>query len=359
MSGPLAGIRLLEMDAIGPVPLAGMILADFGADVIRIARAGGGAWGDLGAKILHRGRTTVTLDVKDPVQRDALLDLIASSDGLIEGSRPGAMEKLGLGPDTCLARNPALVYARVTGWGQEGTLAPLAGHDLTYLAMTGALHAIGPSEGPPVVPLNLVGDYAGGTMFAALGIVAALLAAARDRTGQVIDVAMVDGAAVLMSLFHEMIAAGAWVDRREANLLDGGRPFYRCYACADGRHVAVGALESGFFALLLDGLGIPRDRYRQNDPQDWPAMTADFAQIFASAPRDLWAARFAGTDACVAPVLSIEEASGHPVNRARGMFVDREGVVQAAPAPRFARTPAGIQPDRSATIAEAITSWRR
>lgn len=345
------------MDAIGPVPLAGMVLSGMGADIVRIARAGGGAWGELGANVLHRGRTTVRLNLKDPDQRDRLLDLIANSHALVEGARPGVMERLGLGPDICFGRNPALVYARVTGWGQDGPLAQRAGHDLTYLAMTGALHAIGPGDAAPTVPLNLIGDYAGGTMFGALGIVAALLSAQRMGRGQVVDVAMVDGVANLLSLFHEMLAAGHWQDRRAANLLDGGTPYYRCYACADGRHVAVGALEPQFFAELLDRLGIPADRYRQTDPACWPQMTADFTAVFARAARDDWAARFADSDACVAPVLSLTEAMAHPVNAARAMFQKRRGVMQAAPAPRFSETPGSVQSDRVATIDEAIAGW--
>ena len=346
------------MEAIGPVPLAGMILSGLGADIVRIARAGGTVWGQMGAKVINRGRTTVTLDLKDVAQRESLLDLIGECDGLIEGFRPGVMERLGLGPDICLDRNPALVYARVTGWGQEGPLAQRAGHDLTYLAMTGALHAIGPADGPPAVPLNLIGDYAGGTMFAALGIVSALLAAKQGGRGQVVDVAMVDGVANLLSLFHEMMGAGQWQDRREANLLDGGAPFYRCYTCSDGAHVAVGALEPQFFALLLDGLGIPQEKYRQHDRAAWPAMADEFARIFASRPRDAWAALFADTDACVAPVLSLAEAPEHAANRDRNMFLVREGVTQAVPAPRFSVTPGAIQPDATMTIDDALAAWR-
>jgi len=351
-SGPLAGVRLIEMEAIGPVPLAAMILSDLGAEVVRIARPAPGYWGEIGSAILLRGRTTVPLDLKDPDQRDQLLDLIGGAEALIEGGRPGVMERLGLGPDVCLERNPCLVYARLTGWGQEGPL------DITYLAMTGALHAVGEPARAPAVPLNLIGDYGGGTMFAALGIVSALLQARASGVGQVVDVAMVDGVATLLSLYHELLAGSQWRDERGVNFLDGGAPYYRCYACADGRYVAVGALEPAFFAELLDGLGIRRERYNQTDTAGWPQMAQDFTAAFASAPRDEWERRFTGTDACVAPVLSLGEATEHPVNRARDVFVTRKNVTQAAPAPRFSATPAGIGIDSTATIGELVGRWR-
>lgn len=356
-SGPLAGIRLIEMEAIGPVPLAAMILADLGAEVVRVARPAAGYWGTVGTAILMRGRTTVSLDLKDSDHRDRLLDLIANADGLIEGARPGVMERLGLGPETCLARNPRLVYARLTGWGQDGPLALRAGHDITYLAMTGALHAIGHPDRPPTVPLNLIGDYAGGSMFAALGLVSAILSARTTGVGQVVDVAMVDGVVTLLSLYHELLAAGQWRDVRGANFLDGAAPYYRCYACGDGGHVAVGALEPQFFRQLLDGLGIPHDRYDQTDQTCWPRMAADFTAIFVTAPRDEWDRRFAGTDACVAPVLSLGEATAHPVHRARHVFADRNGVMQAMPAPRFSATPGGIADERATDIAAVIERW--
>ena len=356
-SGPLAGVRLIEMEAIGPVPLAAMILSDLGADVVRVARPEAGYWGEIGSAILLRGRTNVPLNLKDPNQRDRLLDLIDGAHALIEGGRPGVMERLGIGPDVCLKRNPSLVYARLTGWGQDGPLANCAGHDITYLAMTGALHAIGEPGRPPAVPLNLVGDYGGGTMFAALGIVSALLQARASGVGQVVDIAMIDGVATLLSLYHELLAGGRWRDERGVNFLDGGAPYYRCYACADGRHVAVGALEPAFFAQLLDGLSIPRDRYKQTDPVGWPRMFDDFAAAFASAPREEWERRFSGTDACVAPVLSLVEAAEHPANRARNVFVNRNQVTQAAPAPRFSATPASIGDDGTARIEELVERW--
>jgi alpha-methylacyl-CoA racemase len=345
------------MEAIGPVPLAAMILADLGAEVVRVARPSAGYWGEIGAAILLRGRATVSLDLKDPAQRDRLLDLIAGADALIEGGRPGVMERLGLGPDVCLTRNPRLVYARLTGWGQEGPLAQRAGHDLTYLAMTGALHAIGASDRPPTVPLNLIGDYAGGSMFAALGLVSAILHARVSGTGQIVDVAMVDGVATLLSLYHELLAAGQWQDQRGANFLDGAAPYYRCYGCEDGRYIAVGALEPQFFRRLLDGLGIPGDCYDQTDQSGWPQMATDFAAIFASAPRDVWEKRFAGTDACVAPVLSLEEAMYHPANQNRSVFLERNGIPQAAPAPRFSATPGAIADEGATEIRVMIDRW--
>ena len=358
--GPLAAIRLIEIDAIGPVPLAAMLLADMGAEIVRVARPphAGAAWDDVGGSVIHRSRSVAYADLKAPDDRAHVLDLIAGADGLIEGYRPGVMERLGLGPDICLARNPRLVFVRMTGWGQTGPMAPRAGHDINYIALTGALHAIGEPDGPPPVPLNLIGDYGGGAMFAVTGLLAALLSAKVTGHGQVVDIAMTDGVASLMSLFYAFHASGLHLDRAGSNLLDGGAPFYRCYRCADGGHVAVGALEPQFFALLLDGLAIPRDRYVQNDRAGWPAMTAEFAAIFASLPRDEWAAAFDGTDACVAAVLSLAEAPHHPHNRARATFVPRDGFEQPAPAPRFSRTPPAITEPGALSIADAAARWR-
>jgi len=357
--GPLHGVRLIEMDAIGPVPLCGMILSGLGAQVVRVTRPGGqAAYDDLGEAVVHRGRRSVALNLKDEGDREALLRLVELADGLIEGMRPGVMERLGIGPDACLARNPRLVFGRATGWGQQGPLSRTAGHDINYLAMTGALHAIAQEGRPPTVPLNLIGDYAGGTMFLALGMVSAILSARTSGRGQVVDAAIVDGVASLMGLFHAYLATGTWQDRPASNLLDGAAPFYRCYACADGRHVAVGPLEPQFFAQLLAGLGLSDAGFEQNDRDCWPEMARVFAETFASQPRDHWEALFAGTDACVSPVLSMREAMVHPANTARDLFVEREGVTQAAPAPRFSETPARIQSGDRSSAEALLAEWK-
>lgn len=358
--GPLARIRVLEIDAIGPVPLCGMILSGLGAEIVRITRPSGhAAWADIGDAVVLRGRTHVELDLKSDSGKQSVLDLVALSDGLIEGARPGVMERLGLGPDQCLARNPAFVFGRMTGWGQEGSLSKAAGHDINYIAMTGALHAIGKRGEPPTVPLNLVGDYAGGTMFLALGMVSAILSARGTGKGQVVDAAMVDGVANLLGLYHAFLANGMWEDQPESNLLDGAAPFYRCYLCGCGGSVAIGALEPQFFALLLDGLEVPQDRYRQHDRAQWPAMQAEFERIFASQPRDEWEKRFAGTDACVSPVLSLAEATRHPLNDERGVFLQHNGVMQAAPAPRFSVTPGEVSEGKAATVDDVLKAWAR
>ena len=360
-TGPLAGVRIVELDAIGPVPLAAMMLADLGCEIIRIARApnSGQTWDDTGGSVLHRNRKHVHLDLKSPADRDKALDLIAGADALIEGFRPGVVERLGLGPDICLARNPRLVFARMTGWGQTGPLAPRAGHDINYIAITGALHAMGRPEQPPEPPLNLVGDYGGGAMFAIVGILSGIISARATGAGQVVDVAMTDGTAALTSFFHAFTASGLWSDRRGANLLDGSKPFYRCYACADGGHVAVGPLEPQFFAQLLKGLEIAPDRFAQYDPAGWPEMEAVFAAAFLTRTRDQWDAVFRETDACVSPVLSFGEAADHPHNRDRDTLVTEEGVTQPAPAPRFAATPAGISNERRGllSIEDALSRW--
>jgi len=358
--GPLRGIRLVEFDAIGPVPLAAMILADMGADIIRLARPHGGnsAWDDVGGVVLHRSRGVVHVDLKDAADRDAVLGLIEKADGLIEGFRPGVMERLGLGPDVCQALNPRLVYARMTGWGQTGPLALRAGHDINYIALTGALHAIGKAGEPPTVPLNLVGDYGGGAMFLIAGVLAALLGAQRTGLGQVVDVAMTEGAATLLSMFHAYQASGRWQDKREANLLDGAAPFYRCYDCADGKHIAVGCLEPQFFAAFVTGLGLEPAHFAQNNPDTWPDMAAQFEAILRTKTRDQWAALFVDTDACVSPVLSLTEAQTHPHNLARGSFTLRNGVAQASPAPQFAPHPSVIRETATYDLAEALTRWK-
>jgi alpha-methylacyl-CoA racemase len=360
VSGPLAGIRIVEIDAIGPVPLAAMLLADMGAEIIRVARppsAGAGAWEDVGGDILHRSRTVIHLDLKRDDDRTKLLDLIDRADGLIEGYRPGVMERLGIGPDICLARNPRLVFGRMTGWGQSGPLAMRAGHDINYLSITGALHAMGEQGQPPPVPLNLVGDYGGGAMFLIFGLLSALLSAQRTGQGQVVDACITDGVASLMSLFYAWQPKGLWADAPASNLLDGAAPFYRCYSCADGRHVAVGCLEPKFFAQMVDGLGLADRDYDQDDRAGWPAMQADFAAAFATRTRDAWADHFAQTDACVTPVLAMAEAAVHPHNQARGTFVQRDGIAQPAPAPRLDRTAGAITEPASADVGDIIRRW--
>lgn len=358
-TGPLAGCRIVEFDAIGPVPLAGMILSDLGAEIVRIGRPGSVGTDAPGDKVLQRGRNRIELDLKNPSQRDQAMDLIDRADALLEGTRPGVMERLGLGPDDCFARNPKLAYGRMTGWGQQGPLSQSAGHDLDYIAITGALWAMGRKDQPPSPPLNLVGDYGGGTMFLALGVVAAILSARTTGKGQIVDAAMTDGAAVLMSMFYAFHNMGIWKDEREANLLDGGTPFYRCYPCADGGYMAVGALEPQFFAILLDKLDIDPTEFPQYDRARWPQMLEAFAAKFATQTRDEWARHFEGSDACVAPVLSIGEAPTHHHNHARQTFAEHNGVMQPMPAPRFSETPARIGESATLTIEEALSLWER
>ncbi|MFC5747461.1 CaiB/BaiF CoA transferase family protein [Actinomadura rugatobispora] len=342
--GPLRGLRVLEIASIGPGPFAGMLLADLGADVIRVDRPGSDPSRPAPEDdAVNRGRRSIVLDLKSPAGRALALDLAARADVLIEGFRPGVMERLGLGPDACLAANPALVYGRVTGWGQDGPLASTAGHDIGYIAVTGALHAIGPAEEPPPPPLNLVGDNAGGGMLLALGVLAAVAHARATGAGQVVDAAIVDGASLLTTLFHGRLAAGWWRDERGANLIDGGAPFYGTYRCADGRHLAVGAIEERFRAELLDKLGVAAgDPLRRDmaDPASWPGARERIAAIIATRTRDEWA-RVLDGDACAAPVLSLTEAPDHPHLAARGTFTGVGGVRQPAPAPRFSATPSG------------------
>lgn len=356
--GPLAGVRVVEFDAIGPVPLAAMMLADMGCEVVRIVRPSGRTWDETGGAVLNRGRPVVHLDLKVEADRASALALSARADAVIEGFRPGVMERLGLGPDVCLEANPRLVFARMTGWGQTGPLAQRAGHDINYIAVAGALNAIGPADRPPPPPLNLLGDYGGGAMFAVVGLLAAIISARTTGKGQVVDVAMTDGVAVLTSFFHAFAHRGLWRDERGANLLDGGAPFYRCYACADDRFVAVGALEPQFFAQLLAGLEIAPDVFGQYDMDAWPRMQAALAERFQARTRDDWAAIFADTDACVSPVLSFGEAPDHPHNRARGTFMTRTDVVQPSPAPRFGATPSKIgKAEDDLTVADMLDRW--
>lgn len=334
---PLSGLRILEFDGLGPVTFAGMVLADLGADVLRLTRsasAGAPVFSDVGGEILHRGRPAVGVDLKNPTDLAQVRELIGTADALIEGFRPGVMERLGLGPDVCAALNARLVFGRVTGWGQTGPMAGEVGHDLNYIALSGALSMMGEPDRPPRPPLNVVGDYGGGAMLLVTGVLAALLEAKRTGRGRVVDAAMTDGSALLTSLFHALGARGLWSEARGANLLDGGAPFYRCYACRDGRFVAVGALEPQFYAALLSGLEIPAAEAPQFDLSGWPALHARLAAVFATRDRDDWAGRFAGTDACVTPVLTMGEAPRHPHNAARATFAD-QGVIQPAPAPRF------------------------
>lgn len=352
--GPLSGISVVEMASIGPGPFAGMMLADLGATVTRVDRLSPGGvaagWeGSLGAitagraDVVSRGRRSIAIDLKSAEGVELVLRLVDSADVLIEGYRPGVMERLGLGPDVCLARNPRLVFGRMTGWGQDGPLAQAAGHDINYISLSGALAAIGRHGEAPVPPLNLVGDYGGGGMLLAYGVVAALLCAARTGTGQVVDAAMVDGSAVLMAQFFGMSALGRWTEDRGTNLLDTGAPFYDVYPSADGGYLSVGPLEPAFFAILLERLGIDDiDADTQHDPRSWPALRLRLGQEFASRTRAASEELFAGVDGCVMPVLSMSEAPQHPHNVARGTFVTRDDVVQPAPAPRFSATPARL-----------------
>lgn len=341
MSGPLAGVRVLELPAIGPVPFAGMLLADLGAEVVRVDRLPG--TGDsldlgLGAGPLGRGRRSIALDLRRPEGAEVVLRLAAASDALIEGFRPGVAERLGVGPEPVHARNPALVYGRMTGWGQDGPLAATAGHDITYLAVSGLLHGIGPAQ-QPTPPINYVADFGGGAMFLVTGVLAGLLHARATGQGQVVDAAMTEGAAYLGTMTRSLFAAGAWHDERQANLLDGGAANYRCYECADGRFVAVGALEPKFWAALCSAVGLDAAAVPSPyDPAQRDACTALLTDIFCTRSRDEWAELFAPLDACVAPVLTLAEAPEHPHNAARGSFVDVAGAVVAAPAPRFSAT---------------------
>lgn len=363
--GPLAGVRVIEMAGIGPGPLAGMMLADMGAEVLRIERPGET---DLGVKrerrydLMLRGRKAIALDLKEPLAVQAVLDLVASADMLIEGFRPGVMERLGLGPEACHARNPRLVYGRVTGWGQTGPLASSAGHDINYIALTGALNAIGRRGQPPSIPPAYLGDFAGGGMFLVAGVLAALFEASKSGKGQVVDAAIVDGTAALSSVFFGLSAAGMWNAERGTNLLDSGAHYYNVYACKGGGWISVGPIEARFYRDLLARIGIDPDSLgEQLDPRNWPDATDRLAAIFVTRTRDEWTALLEGTDACVAPVLDFTEAPHHPHLQARQTFVDIDGVTQPAPAPRFSRTPSArpTQP-RAADVrdyAQTLAGW--
>lgn len=343
-TGALAGLTIVELEGIGPAPMAAMLLADMGATVLRIQRRDPveqGIQREARYNLLLRNRTSIELDLKQPEAVALVLDVIDHADALIEGFRPGVMERLGLGPDVCLARNPRLVYGRVTGWGQNGPLAQAAGHDINYLALTGALEAIGRQGQPPTPPLALLGDFAGGGLYLALGILAALMERARSGLGQVVDAAMVDGVASLSTAFYGLAAAGVWQAERGTNLIDSGAPFYDVYACRDGRYVSVGPLEGKFFRQLLALLDLPAELAGwQSDRSRWPALRERLAQAFALRARDEWTALLEGTDACFSPVLSFDEAPRHAHLRERGTFVEVGGISQPAPTPRLSRSTA-------------------
>jgi alpha-methylacyl-CoA racemase len=359
VTGPLAGLRVVELAGIGPAPFAGMLLADLGADVVRIDRPGGPALAVVPPEqdVLGRGKRSVALDLKNSDDVRRVLDLVAQCDLVLEGMRPGVAERLGVGPDDCLARQPALVYGRMTGWGQDGPAAGTAGHDITYVAVTGALGASAPPSDPPMPPLNLLGDFAGAT-YLVVGLLSALHWSRMSGAGQVVDAAMVDSTAHLTTMFHGLLAAGAWTDRPGSNLLDGGAPFYGTYRTSDGGWMAVGALEPAFYDELLSRLGV--DAVDRTDPATWPALRQRIADAFAARTRAEWTEVFAGGDACVAPVLGLGEATRHPHLMARGTFVEHGGVVQPAPAPRFTRTPGELDrppPAAGQHTEEVLAEW--
>ena len=365
-SGPLKGVKVVEFAGIGPGPFCCMLLSDMGADVVRIDRGGGARGGVVrgnpAADVTSRGRRSVALDLKQPSHVATAMDLIAKADILIEGFRPGVMERLGLGPDEALARNPKLIYGRMTGWGQFGSLSQAAGHDINYIALTGALHAMGRKNEAPPPPLNLVGDFGGGALYLAMGVCAALFEAQRSGKGQVIDAAMTDGAASLMAMFYGMRASGVWTDNRDSNMLDGGAHFYDTYECKDGKWVAIGSIEPQFYALLMEKTGLAGDAAfkAQIAPSEWPALSEKLAAVFKTKTRDEWCALMEGTDVCFAPVLSLAEAPVHPHNAERQTFVTVENVVQPAPAPRFSRTPSAIQgpaPSIGAHTDSVLADW--
>ncbi|MFE5901711.1 MULTISPECIES: CaiB/BaiF CoA transferase family protein [unclassified Streptomyces] len=362
-NGPLTGVRVVELAGIGPGPFAAMLLADLGADVVRVDRPGGPGLGiDPARDLTNRNKRSVLVDLKAADGPATVLDLVGRADVLIEGYRPGVAERLGVGPDACLARNPRLVYGRMTGWGQDGPLAPTAGHDIGYIAITGALGMIGPDpEGPPAIPANLLGDYAGGSLYLVIGVLAALQHARAHGEGQVVDAAIVDGTAHLTTMIRGMLAAGSWQDRRGTNLLDGGCPFYGVYATSDGGHMAVGALEEQFYAEFVRLLGIGDEaaagRY---DLARWPDLREAVAKAFLSRTRQEWTEVFDGSDACVAPVLSLDEAPSHPHLAARGTFAEHGGLTQPAPAPRFSATPGTLRTGPAlpgADTAEVARDW--
>ncbi|MFI1200512.1 CoA transferase (plasmid) [Streptomyces sp. BHT-5-2] len=362
-NGPLSGVRVVELAGIGPGPFAAMLLADLGADVVRVDRPGGaGLRIDPAADLTNRNKRSVLVDLKQPAGVAQVLDLAERADVLIEGYRPGVAERLGVGPEPCLARNPRLVYGRMTGWGQQGPLSATAGHDIAYIAITGALGMIGPPDGPPAVPANLLGDYAGGSLYLVIGVLAALQHARTDGgAGQVVDAAIVDGTAHLTAMIHGMLAAGGWQDRRGANLLDGGTPFYGTYETADGGYMAVGALEQRFYAEFIRLLGIEDEVPGRDDLAAWGELRTAIAARFRTRTRAEWTAVFEASDACVAPVLSLREAPGHPHLAARGTFAEHAGLTQPAPAPRFSATPGTLRrppAQPGADTEEVARDWR-
>jgi alpha-methylacyl-CoA racemase len=355
-SGPLSGFRIVEFAGIGPGPFACMMLADMGADVVTLDRVG--AKKNL-KSVSGRGRKVVELDLKKKEAVAQVLDLLANADALVEGFRPGVMERLGLGPEIVLSKTPRLVYGRMTGWGQQGPLAQAAGHDINYISVTGALAAIGPKE-KPVPPLNLVGDFGGGALYLVVGVLAALLEASRSGKGQVVDAAMCDGAASLMSMFFDMAAMGRWVEGRESNFLDGGAHFYGVYECSCGNFISIGSIEPQFYALLREHAGLSEACFdAQMDRKAWPELKQKLTQIFKSKSRAEWCKVMEGTDICFAPILTMAEAPKHPHNAAREIFVERHGVTQPAPAPRFSRTPSAIRDAAAADIGEVTREWQK
>jgi alpha-methylacyl-CoA racemase len=362
--GPLSGYRIIELAGIGPGPMCAMLLSDMGADVLRIDRtadAGLGIAMENKYALLNRGRRSVALDLKKPQAIEAVLKLVDKADGLIEGFRPGVTERLGIGPDVCLKRNSRLVYGRMTGWGQEGPMAHAAGHDINYIALSGALHSIGRRGEAPVPPLNLVGDFGGGALYLALGMVAGILETQKSGKGQIVDAAMVDGAASLMTAIYGIHGSGRWTDNRGDNILDTGAHYYDVYETRDGKYVSIGSIETKFYDELLELSGLKKEELaRQNDREAWPAMKQKVAAIFKTKTRDEWCKIMEGSDVCFAPVLSMTEAPKHPHNRHRGTFIEDDGVIQPGPAPRFSRTPSKIQrpPARPGEHTdEALRDW--
>ncbi|MEV5123161.1 CaiB/BaiF CoA-transferase family protein [Streptomyces decoyicus] len=362
-NGPLSGVRVVELAGIGPGPFAAMLLADLGADVVRVDRPGSpGLSIDPAYDITNRNKRSVLVDLKSPDEVAQVLELVERADVLVEGYRPGVAERLGVGPEECLARNPRLVYGRMTGWGQQGPLADTAGHDIGYIAVTGALGMIGSPDGPPAIPANLLGDYAGGSLYLVIGVLAALQHARTEGgAGQVVDAAIVDGTAHLTAMIHGMLAAGGWQDRRSANLFDGGAPFYGAYETADGGYMAVGALEQRFYGEFIRLLGIGQEAPSRDDLAAWGELRTTIAARFKTRTREEWTAVFEESDACVAPVLSLREAPQHPHLAARGTFVEHSGLTQPAPAPRFSRTPGAVRrppAQPGADTAEIARDWQ-